>query len=126
MFAHVWPSVLQDANLSATWIDARVPAAVPRWVWALLLVLAATVIGRIGGKVLAAVMQLALVGAAVLVAWQMVRGSLPTVPAHLTAPRACVLEGTCTASAPAPKTAGATAGPQGQAAPASVPLAQVR
>ena len=129
MVGHIWAPVLHESALAATWIDARLPAAVPRWVWAGLLVLAAAVVGRIGGKVLAGLMQLALIVAAVVVAWQMVRTPAPTRAA---APMACVLEGTCAASTPPGQTSGAGPGatpqpsPQAGAQPSSIGLAAVR
>lgn len=99
MITHLWTPVQHDAALAAAWIDGRVPQTVPHWVWAALLVIVALIIGRIGGRVLAGLVQLALLAAAVLVAWQMVRTNLP-VPARSAAPAACVLEGTCAATAP--------------------------
>jgi|GEM_PF-7020224 len=121
MIAHLWSPLLHDAALAATWIDARVPPTVPRWAWAAVLVLVAGVIGRIGGRVLAGLMQLALLAAAVLIAWQMVRGPAPV---HAAAPAACVLEGTCAASGPAAATSG-TATSQGGTT-AAIALTAVR
>ncbi len=113
MIAHIWSPILHDATLAAAWLDARVPATVPRWGGAALLVLVAAVIGRIGGRVLAGLVQLALLAAAVLVAWQMIR-----VPAsvHAALPAACLLEGTCATSAPAVPSSGT--GPSSPSRPA--------
>ena len=105
MLAHTWPALQHAAHGVAGWIDARMPSAVPRWVWAACTVVAALIVGRIGGRVLAGLMQLALLAAALLVAWQMVqtpgRTSVPA-PVHGQLPRACALEGTCGSAVTAP------------------------
>lgn len=103
MLSHVWPSVQDAARGVAGAIDAHMPSAVPRWVWAGCTVVVALVVGRLGGRVLAGLMQLALLAAALLVAWQMVQGPA-RVSGHI--PRACVLEGTCGALSPSTSPAG--------------------
>lgn len=102
MLPHAWPDMQNSARSVAGWMDARLPAAVPRWIWAACTVLVALVIGRIGGRVLAGLVQLALLAAALLVAWQMVQAPALTGAAL---PRACALEGTC-ARTPATTSAG--------------------
>lgn len=94
MLAHVWPVVQHSAHGVAAWIDTHLPRSVPRWVWAACTVVAALVVGRLSGRILAGLMQLALLAAALLVAWQMVQGPV-RVSGQAQAPRACVLEGTC-------------------------------
>ncbi len=94
MAAHVWARVVRDATWLARWLDARDPATVPHWVWAVLVVVLAAVVGRFGGRLLTALVQFALFAAALLVAWQMIQ--IPG-PARVAAPPACVLEGTCAA-----------------------------
>jgi hypothetical protein len=122
MAAHLWTQLLGEAAAVAAWLNARDPAAVPRWAWAALLVLAAAVAGRVGGRVLAALMQAVLVAAAVLVAWQMVRLPGP-VRTAAPAPPACALEGLCSPSAGTPQRSTATAGEQ---APQAVQLTAAR
>lgn len=104
MLQGMWPAVVGDARVVAGWIDTRLPASVPRWVWALLTVGAALVLGRIGRRILAGLMQLALLAAALLIAWQMVRAPAATRTA---APPACTLEGIACHSSTAAATPGA-------------------
>lgn len=87
MLAALWPHILAWAEAAAGWLDARDPAGLPPWAWAGLVVLAALVVGRFGGRLLVGVVQLALVAAAVLVAWQMVRVAAPL---RATVPPSCV------------------------------------
>jgi hypothetical protein len=120
MLQGMWPTVVGDARVVAGWIDTRVPASVPRWVWALLTVGAALVLGRIGTRILAGLMQLALLAAALLIAWQMVQTPAATRTA---APPACTLEGIPCHSSSVAGTPGAYRHPL-TPAPQSTPPAQ--
>ncbi len=92
MKTHLWPQLVRAAAVAAAWLNARDPAHLPHWVWAALLVAAAAVLGRVGARILAGLLQVALVAAALLIAWQMI--SAPGA-VRAAAPAACTLEGTC-------------------------------
>ncbi len=112
MIAAVWSALLRDSRPIAAWLDAHMPGGWPHWLWAALLVAAALVLGRVGGRVLAAALQAALLLAAVLVAWQMVHAPAPARAGGRAAPPlSCLLTGTCakgTSATGSPRTSGAT------------------
>lgn len=87
---HIWTTLAQDAARVAAWIDTRTPASIPHWIWAALLIILALIVGRLGGRVLAGIMQLALLLAALLVGWQMVRQ-----PLRASSPPACSAHSSC-------------------------------
>ena len=60
----------------AVWAAAKDPAGLPRWAWAAAIVLAAWIVGRIGGRLAAAVLRWALLAVGVAVAWQVLHGGL--------------------------------------------------
>ncbi len=93
MVRHLWTTLTQDAARVAAWIDTRTPAAIPHWIWAVLLVVLALIVGRLGGRVLAGIMQLALLLAALLVGWQMVRQ-----PLRAASPPTCAAHSTCSST----------------------------
>lgn len=96
MIAAVWSALLRDSRPIAAWLDAHMPSGWPHWLWAALLVAAALVLGRVGGRVLAGALQAALLLAAVLVAWQMVHAPAPARAGGQAAPPlSCLLTGTC-------------------------------
>ncbi len=93
MPAHLWSRVVQAAAAVAARLDGREPATLPHWLWAVLLVAVVAVLARVGGRILVGVLQVSLVAAAVLVAWQMLL--VPAATPASRVPPACVLEGTC-------------------------------
>lgn len=117
MSAQIWPHVVQAAAAVAARLDGREPATLPRWLWAALLVAVVVVLARVGGRILVGLLQICLVAAAVLVAWQMLQ--VPAASPASRVPPACVLEGTC--GTPASATAGAPAAPTGHAMQLSAP-----
>lgn len=111
MVAAVWSALLRDSRPIAAWLDAHMPSGWPHWLWAALLVAAALVVGRVGGRVLAGALQAALLLAAVLVAWQMVHAPAPArANGRAAAPLSCLLTGTCAkgSATGSPRTSGGT------------------
>jgi len=73
--ALLWAEILRAFSTAASWLSAREPAGLPRWVWAGLVVLAAYAVGRIGGRVLVGIFRLVLLAAAVLIGWDLVHAA---------------------------------------------------
>lgn len=68
---HLWAYVWNSLGAAAAWFGRTEPAGLPRWLWAGLIVLAAYVVGHIGGRVLVGLLRLALLAAAVLIGWDL-------------------------------------------------------
>ena len=67
----VWTYAQQTLEPAVRWLVRREPAGLPRWLWALGVVLAAYVAGWIGGRLIAGVVRVGLLAAAVVVGWQL-------------------------------------------------------
>jgi hypothetical protein len=114
---HLWTRIMHEAAVVAARLDGRVPGSLPHWAWAVLLVVVVAVLARVGARVLAGLLQLCLVAAAVLVAWQMLQ--LPGAAPAARIPPACVLEGTC--GTPTVRSGAPAAEPAGRAVQLAAP-----
>ena len=67
----VWSYLQHTVQPAVRWLVAREPAGLPRWVWALGVVLAAYVAGRLSGRLVAGLVRVALLALALVIGWQL-------------------------------------------------------
>ena len=75
--ASVWTEAMHLLAPLATWTAARAPAGIPRWAWAIAVVVIAYLIGRLGGRLLSGLLRWGLLAAGVVIAWQILHGTVP-------------------------------------------------
>lgn len=71
MWKAVWAYVRALVAPAVHWLALREPAGLPRWVWALGVVLVAYVLGRLSGRLVAGALRIVLLAAAVVIGWQL-------------------------------------------------------
>lgn len=71
--AHLMATIPLPLQRAALWLSQHEPRGVPRMIYAVLIVLAGWALGRFGSKIIATLVQLALIAASVIVAYDLLR-----------------------------------------------------